>query len=158
MYDADKRFKKIFNKPLFKKLFPNKEMKMYNKMHREHHKELIKLARETREWEWSYLHNTIITQIKHMYEYYSAGNNVWQIDESRLEITNQLKHVLDLNSKLEELSDYDCGAKYTLVDGKLKAEYPDDYLEKVKNRIKEENELYVELYSYIGKHIREWWD
>ena len=145
-------------KKLLKKLFPNKEMKAYRKMAERHRKELIKLARETREWEWSYLHDTILTQIKHMYEYYSAGNNVWQIDESRLEIVKQLNYVLGLNSKLEELSNNKCGATYTIVNGKLKAEYPDDYLKRVENNIKEENELYVELYSYIGKHIREWWD
>lgn len=129
-------------KKLFRRLFPSKEWRTYNKMHRKHRKELIKHAKKTGEYDWCWLHESIIMQIKHMHEYYSAGNNVWQIDESRLQIVEQLKHALDLQAEIERMED----------------DYPDDYKDKVLEYVKKEQELYEEFYSYIGKYLRWWWD
>jgi hypothetical protein len=124
-------------KKLFRKLFPNKEMRAYRKMYRRHRKELIKLAKRVREWDYSWVDELLLTQIKHMHEYFSAGNNVWQTDETRLPIVEQLKHVLDLYDELDHLwgADKDYGAS-----------------------LKREQELYEEIYSYVGCHLREWWD
>ena len=88
---------------LFKKLFPSKEKKLYYKMHGRHRKELIKLVKKDAEWDYGFLHTLVITKIRHMYEYYSLGNNVWQTDETRLPIVDELKHVLDLQKKLDDL-------------------------------------------------------
>lgn len=129
-------------KKLFRRLFPNKERRACNKMHRRHRKELIKHAKKTSEYDWCWLHESIIMQIKHMHEYYSTGNNVWQIDESRLQIVEQLKHVLDLQAEIERMED----------------DYPDDYKDKVLEYEKKEQDLYEELYSYIGEYLRWWWD
>ena len=114
-----------------KKLFRTKERQRYDIMHSRHSKELVKLAKETHEYDYTWLHESVIMQIKHMYEYYSAGDNVWQADETRLPIVEQLQHVLDLNKELEHAID----------------EYSD-----------KEPELYKEIYSYIGEHIMKWWD
>lgn len=122
-------------KNLWMKIFPSKEMRRYRKMHRRHSKELIKLAKETSEYDWCWLHEMVIMQIKHMHEYYSAGDNVWQMDESRLEIVEQLKYVLDLNDEIDRLEDI-----WTL-----------ESIDKI-------NELYEELYGSIGKNIQRWWD
>ena len=86
-------------KKIFRKLFPSKEMRAYNKMYRRHRKELVKHAKETREWDYCWLYDGTIMQIRHMYEYYTASNNVWQSDESLNEIIEQLKHVLDLSDE-----------------------------------------------------------
>lgn len=129
-------------KKLFRRLFPSKGQKAYSKMHRKHRKELTKHAKKTSEYDWCWLHESIIMQIKHMHEYYSAGNNVWQVDESRLQIVTQLRHILDLDVKIERMEN----------------DYPDDYKDKVLEYDKKEQELYEELYSYIGKYLRWWWD
>ena len=143
---------------LFKRLFPTKEMRVYYKMYRRHRKELIKQAKSTKEWDWCWLHYSIIMQIRHMYEYYVNGNNVWQSDESKLPIIEQLKHILDLNEEIERMETEDYGVQYIHNDDGIKAIFPDDYKERMIAHEKREQELYEELYNSIGKHLRWWWD
>ena len=146
-------------KKLFRRLFLNKEQREFDKMHRKHRKELVEHAKKTNEWDWSWLHESVIMQIKHMHEYYSKGYNVWQVDESRLKIVEQLKHVLDLQTEIEKTQEDGCGVKYVYENDELvKTIYPDDYSERVLNNYKKEQELYEELYRYIGKYLRWWWD
>lgn len=146
-------------KKLFKRLFPNKEQKEFDKMHRKHRKELIKHAKKTNEWDWNWLHESIIMQIKHMHEYYSEGNNVWQADESRFQIIEQLKYILDLQAEIDRLEDDDYGLEYVYENDELiKIIAPDDYKDRIFEHEKKEQELYEELYGFIGKHLRWWWD
>lgn len=146
-------------KKLFRRLFPSKEIRAYSKMYRRHRKELVKHAKEIREWDWGWLHDSIIMQIRHMHEYYTAGNNVWQDDEKRLMVIEQLKHVLDLDKEIDQMQDNDLGAEYTYHNnGKVDIVFPDDYKERLKKWHQREQELYEELYSSIGKHLRWWWD
>jgi len=146
-------------KKLFRRLFPDKEMREYNKMHRRHRKELVKLAKETGEWDSSWLHRMVIMQVKHMHEYYSNGNNVWQTDETRLPIIEELKYVLDLEDELERLENYHCGLEFVYDGDKIVGHtVPDDFLERFDKQEARERELYEEIYSYIGKNIRNWWD
>ena len=143
-------------KKLFRRLFPNKEMCAYHKMHRRHRKELVKHAKETREWDWGWLYDSTIMQIRHMYEYFSDGNNVWQVDESRLEIVEQLKHVLDLNDELDHLwDDYESNLIKN-DDGSVTVS--NEGHKKYAAIWDREQELYEEIYSYIGKYIQWWWD
>ena len=143
-------------KNIFRRLFPNKEMRAYRRMHRRHRKELIKHAKETTEFEWGYLHDSIIMQIRHMYEYYTAGNNVWQTDETRLPIIEQLQHVLDLCDELDNVWDSHTPGHIKNDDGSITPtkESTDSYIQISKR----EEELYAEIYSYIGKYIQWWWD
>ena len=134
-------FERIFNptplRRLWKRLFPSKEMRAYRKMYRGHKREMIKLAKQVREWDYGWIDELVRTQIKHMYEYFSEGNNVWQTDETRLPIVEQLKHTLDLYDELDNLwvSDKDYATSLT-----------------------REWELYQEIYGYVGAHLKEWWD
>lgn len=141
---------------LLRRLFPDKEMRTYRKMYRRHRKELIKHAKETRAWDWCWLHDSVIMQIRHMHEYYSAGNNVWQTDETRLPIIEQLQHVLDLEEELNRLRDNHTSGCIKNEDGSITPteECTKSYVE-IRNR---EKELYEEIYSYISAHLREWWD
>ena len=125
-------------KKLFRKLFPSKEMRAYRKMYRRHRRELVKLAKQVREWDYGWIDGLVLTQIKHMYEYFSAGNNVWQTDETRLPIVEQLKHVLDLYEELDSVGD-GSATNYAQI------------------RIREQ-ELFEEIYNYVGCHLQEWWD
>lgn len=135
-----------------------KEMRAYLKMHRRHRKELVKLVKETHEWDWGWLHDMIIMQVRHMHEFYSNGNNVWQCDESRMSTIEQLQHILDLEAEITQMQDDDHGAEYSWEGGVLTATYPDDYRERVDKWFKKEQELYNELYSSIGLNLRHWWD
>ena len=145
-------------KRIFRKLHPSKETRAYNKMHRHHRRELINHAKETREWDWSFLHDSIIMQIKHMYEYYTAGNNVMQSDESSKIVIDQLNHILELAKEIENIEEENLGCEISLEDGKIKCSCPEDYEEKFKELETREHNLYKELYSYIGEYIRWWWD
>ena len=143
---------------IFRKLFPSKEQRDYDKMHRRHRKELVKLAKETGEWDWAWLHRMVLMQIKHMHEYYTAGNNVWQTDETRIPIIEQLQHILDLEVEIDRMQDDDNGVEYIRKDGKVECVYPDDFGERIKKHEEREQQLYEELYSSIGRNLRWWWD
>lgn len=148
-------------KKLFRKLFPNKEMREYNKMHRRHRKELIKLARETGEWDTYWFYKSIIMQIRHMYEYYSSGNNVWQTDETRLPIVEELKHILYCDAEIERLNNEFFGLSWVDNGDKLEFIYPEGcekYREKADAKERRINELYEEIFNSIGKNFQNWWD
>lgn len=143
-------------KKLFRRLFPTKEMREYYKMHSRHREELIKHAKETGEWDYGWLHESVILQIKHMYEYYSAGNNVCQSEEPLNEILGQLKHVLDLNDEMDHLWDSYESNVIKNDDGSISVrEEGRKRYSAIKDR---EQELYEKIYSYIGKYIQWWWD
>lgn len=147
-----KLFRKIRN------LF-NKEVRAYDKMHRKHRKELIKLAKEDAEWDWCFLHDLVLTKIRHMYEYYKAGNNVWQTDETLLPTINELEHVLDLQYELEHLHDNVPAPEMTKNEDKsLTFTWSDEAKTLSDAAYKREDEIYTEIYTYIGEHLRGWWD
>lgn len=131
------------SKSIYSKI-DRKEKRAYRKMYRKHRKEMIRLAKEDRDFDWSYLHDLVITKIKHMYEYYSAGNNVWQTDETRVPICAQLNHVLQLQDEIDHLYDDEKYAKYSV--------------EEATSLWKKESELYKSIYTFIGEHLEEWWD
>lgn len=145
-------FRKICN------LF-NKEVRAYNKMHRKHRKELIKLAKADAEWDWCFLHDLIMTKIRHMYEYYSAGNCVWQSDETLLPTIDELKYVLDLQDELEHLFDNKPRPEMTRNEnGSLTFTWTDEAKAQSDALYIREDEIYKEIYAYIGEHLRGWWD
>lgn len=143
-------------KKLFRKLFPSKEMHAYNKMHRRHRRELVKLAKTIREWDYGWLYDSTIMQIRHMYEYHTARNNVYQSDESLLSLIDSLKYVLDLDNELEHLWDDHIRGHVVNEDGSITSteESSKSFIDK-SNR---EQELYQEIYSHIAYNIMTWWD
>lgn len=143
-------------KKLFRKIFPSREMRAYRKMYRRHRRELIKLSKKDRDWDYGWLDEFVLTKIKHMYEYFSERNNVWQSDEPLNEILEQLKHVLDLYEEMDGLWDNYESNRIENEDGSVTV--TDDGAKKylaIKNR---EQALFEEIYSYIGRFIQYWWD
>lgn len=137
----------------------NKETRAYLKMHRKHRKELIKLAKEDTEWDWEFLHDLVITKVRHMHEYYKAGNNVWQTDETLLPTIDELKHVLDLQDELEHLFDNKLRPEMTKNEnGSLTFTWTDEAKAQSDSLYIREDEIYKEIYTYIGEHLRGWWD
>lgn len=110
----------------------SKEKRAYYKMQRKHRKELIKLAKEDRDWDWEYLHVLVITKIRHMYEYQSAGNCVMESEDTP-NIIAELKHVLDLQNEIDTQKPHFCINDFEI-------------------------EKYREIYEYIGSNILGWWD
>lgn len=99
---------------LCERIFQSKEMREYNKMYKRHRKTMIELAKEDRDWDYGYMHDLVVAKIKHMYEYYSAGNNVWQSEETYNKVVKTLKHAMDLADKIDQTFD---------VEPKLYAEF-----------------------------------
>ena len=143
-------------KKLFRKLFPSKEMRAYRKMYRRHRKELVKLAKEVKPFDWGWLDELVLTQIKHMHEYFAAGNNVWQTDETRLPIVKQLKHVLDLYEEMDNLDETYPSKCIHTDDGVVIS--TDESAQAYRKREERIMELYEEIYSYIGSNLQWWWD
>lgn len=121
-------------KKFFKQLY-DKDYRQYLKLHRRHKKELIKLAKKSEDWDYGFLHDYIVTQLKHYLEYYESGWNVWQTDESRNSLIESLRKAVELAEQIENVYDSDSI-----------------------NIWKEEARLYKEFYSYIGENIQRWWD
>lgn len=146
------------SKSIYSKI-DRKEKRAYRKMYKKHRKEMIRLAKEDRDFDWSYLHELVITKIKHMYEYYSAGNNVWQTDETRVPICVQLNHVLQLQEELDHLYDdlEPVFMEYN-TDGSCTVSRNKESATKIKELWQKESELYKSIYTFIGEHIEEWWD
>lgn len=143
-------------KKLFRKLFPSKEMRAYNKMYHRHRRELVKLAKTIREWDYGWLYDSTIMQIRHMYEYYTARNNVWQSEESLLSLIDSLKHVLDLDYELEHLWDDHTGGHVVNEDGSIST--TEESAKSFIDKSKREQELYAEIYNHIANNIMTWWD
>ena len=142
-----------------KKRIPTAEMRAYRRLHRRHRKQLVKLARNTYEWDWRYLHDAVILIVKQFYEYYSEGNNVWQVDESKDQILKQLKQIIELDKEIEETTYADLGIKYEKTeDGGLVMSKPEEARELLAANEEELQKLYEELYSSIGENLRWWWD
>jgi hypothetical protein len=78
-----------------------------------------------------------------MYEYYSAGNNVWQAEETLDPTIKQLKYILDLDAEINYWENYDPDS------------WTADEIMQVEDK---KQELFEELYALIGKHLRCWWD
>ena len=133
-----------------------KSMRAYNKMYRRHRKELISLAKKDRDFDYGWLDEFVRTKIRHMYEYFSGRNNVCQSDESLNEILEQLKHVLDLYEEMDGLWDNYESNLIKNADGSVTV--TDDGTKKYKYIRTREQELYEEIYSYIGRFIQYWWD
>ena len=146
-------------KKIMRMIFPSKETRAYRKMHRKHKRELIKLAKADVEWDWEYLHDLVMVKIRHMYEYYKAGNNVWQTDETLLPTIYELKHVLDLQEELDNVFKDVPAPEMTKNDDKsLTFTWSEEAKQLSDKAYKRHDELYEEIYSYIGKHLQGWWD
>ena len=104
-------------------------IKKYRKMQRNHTKELVKVAKKTKDFDYGYFHKLVMKQIHNMYEMYSDRECVLQSDESRLEIVNQLKEIIDLNDKLSVAVTYE-----------------------------DEKDILKQIYTKIGENIMYWCD
>lgn len=141
-----------------KKIF-NAEFRAYKRQVRGYRRQLIKLAREFKPYDWSYLHNMNVEMLKSMLDYYKKGNNVWQTDATRNPIIEQLQLVLDKDVTIDNLLEEDFGVEYVKeADGRIIAVFPDDFTERYIANGDAISQCYKDFYYIIGEHIQEWWD
>ena len=104
---------------LFKYL-KDKEYRIYCKMERRHRRELVKLAKNTHDYDYDYLHRLVILKLRHFLEYYESGYNVWQTDETLIPLINSLKETLSIADEIEnsDLVDPELYKKFYSLVGK----------------------------------------
>lgn len=145
----------------------------YKKLMRKQKKERIKWAKEFRMWDWGFLDDLIFNLIAQMKDYYELGWNVWQIEESKQEIIDELKEALRLKDAREDaytnyIEKYPTlePIKYTdengfecwKFDDGLNEDQAKEKYKACKEAMKAEQKAYEKAYTYIGKHLRGWWD
>ena len=116
----------------------------------------MRLAKTIREWDYCWLYDSTIMQIRHMYEYYTARNNVYQSDESLLSLIDSLKYVLDLDNELEHLWDDHIRGHVVNEDGSITS--TEESAKSFIDKSKREQDLYREIYNHIADNIMTWWD
>lgn len=104
-------------------------VKKYRKLQKKHTKKLVKVAKKTKDFDYEYFHNLVMTQIQNMYEMYENREVIYQIDGSRRQIADQLKEIIDLNDKFVDSMSYE-----------------------------DDEKLLKEIYTKIGENIMCWWD
>lgn len=104
---------------LFKYL-KDKDYRIYCKMDRRHRRELIKLAKTVKDFDYGYLHDLIVLKIRHFLEYYKSGYNVWQNEESREDVISSLERCLSVADEIEnsDLVDPELYKKFYSLVGK----------------------------------------
>lgn len=126
-------FKRIYN------ICTDKKYRAYYKLHRKHRRELIRMAKQTADFDYACLHNLVVMKIRQMLEFYVAGNNVWQSRESHENVIETLANATRLAEDIETVWE----------------NWTDD---SAKTYLEREAELYKEFYIYIGENIMYWWD
>jgi hypothetical protein len=110
----------------------------------------------------SCLHFFIEKWLKNMIKFYSNANNCLQIDESRLQTVEELKHSLDLLKPLFDEFYFLIDKDYKMVlnkDNKT-IEFKGDT--HTKEEFEEASKLYLkatdEFFEYLKNNYRKWWD
>ena len=129
------------------------------RLYKKHKKENIKAAKEFCDSDYGYLHDFVRLQLQHMLEFYSDARNCMQVDESRLQIVEELKQVLSMFDELDHVYDGEgIDVKFIPIDDcqcKMEFEHKSKSTEDL---FEKEHRLYREIYAYIGEHIEAWWD
>ena len=96
---------------------------------RKHRKELIKLCKHTKDYDWEYLDELVRTKIHHFLEFYELGICNTS-DEEVKKVIKSLRNILGYYNIVDECI-YDPEA---------------------------EQKAYENIYAQIGKNIMTWWD
>lgn len=149
----------------------DKEIKRYRKFQKKYIKELVKLAKADRGFDWSFMVDILLHMLKGRLTYYKNGDNVWQSEESLNEIVMSLEEAIrlleyaydDSNFSFDDVKEYFAN----LIDNPTPKENgvidlfetcPKHTKEEYKEMAEKENNAWIEAFNYIGKYIRYWWD
>lgn len=143
-------------KKLLQKMLPAKDDVAAVRMQHRHRRELVKMSRQSYDFSSAYLDEFVHVKIKHMHEYFSTCNDIWQTEETRQQILEQLQHVLDLWKEIDTVWENYGNSIIRNEDNSIAKNKRNAvlYLE----ALTREGELYKEIYSYIGEWIQFWED
>ena len=138
----------------------DKEKKKYLKIRREHKKALMRLVKKDADYDWSFLHDLVCCKIKNMAEFYEKGFGVAQLEKSRLEVLESINGALKIIEEIDHCWDeyFHSVLRRVGTESLIDLELIDEERWMATKASENEMELYKRLYSYIGEHLREWWD
>lgn len=118
-------------------------------------KEIIKLAKEWRPYDYGYTMKLFVKCLEEMLKYYEEGKDVQQTDESANEIKDTLKEAIGLWKTAEEYeySEYDRREKLY-----SESATPKELKEFWDKEEKLEKEKYDDFFLYVSNNFRKWWD
>ncbi len=121
-------------------------IRRYRKAQKKYEKQLIRyIKEEEKPYDWFSMVEILIKMIKRRLDYYSCGDNVWQIDETRDPIVETLKIAYRLGMEAVARDDMAPNIKDWTTEDFI----ADD---------KEAQEAYIKFFSYIAANMRSWWD
>ena len=143
--------------------------KSYYRMMRHYRKALIKKARKFQPYDYGFFMEGLCTMLSWMEAYYDLGYNVFQAEDSRIEIQRSLEEVCDLLDAAAEDDDVDSydGCVETLEswieklnnnDNQRANEDAAEYRARIEAQEKKRTELYKKAFAKIAEDFRTWWD
>lgn len=155
-----------------------KRSKEYKKMMRKYKKSIRTKAKEMSQcpWDYGYAVDIFMEYVRFMRDFYTLGENVWQVEESKNEIIESLNKVLSLYEDLEKIDDKyivfcerDDIEKYLKQGFHLQREQPtmlnhyyltllEDIKENTRALNREYNEIRHDIFRIIERDIKKWWD
>lgn len=143
--------------------------KSYYRMMRHYRKALIKKARKFQPYDYGFFMEGLCTMLSWMEAYYDLGYNVFQTEDSRIEIQRSLEEVCDLLDAAAEDDDVDSydGCVETLEswieklnnsDNQRANEDAAEYRARIEAQEKRRTELYKKAFAKIAEDFRMWWD
>ena len=141
--------------------------KSYYRMMRHYRKALIKKARKFQPYDYGFFMEGLCTMLSWMEAYYDLGYNVFQAEDSRIEIQRSLEEVCDLlDAAAEDDDDFSDGCVETLEswieklnnsDNQRANEDAAEYRARIEAQEKKRTELYKKAFAKIAEDFRTWW-
>ena len=142
--------------------------KSYYRMMRHYRKALIKKARKFQPYDYGFFMEGLCTMLSWMEAYYDLGYNVFQAEDSRIEIQRSLEEVCDLlDAAAEDDDDFSDGGVETLEswieklnnsDNQRANEDAAEYRARIEAQEKKRTELYKKAFAKIAEDFRTWRD
>lgn len=142
--------------------------KSYYRMMRHYRKALIKKARKFQPYDYGFFMEGLCTMLSWMEAYYDLGYNVFQAEDSRIEIQRSLEEVCDLlDAAAEDDNNFSDGCVETLEswieklnndDNQRANEDAAEYRARIEVQEKKRTELYKKAFAKIAEDFRMWWD
>ena len=142
--------------------------KSYYRMMRHYRKALIKKARKFQPYDYGFFMEGLCTMLSWMEAYYDLGYNVFQAEDSRIEIQRSLEEVCDLlDAAAEDDDDFSDGGVETLEswieklnnsDNQRANEDAAEYRARIEAQDKNCIDLYKKVFAKIAEDFRTWWD
>lgn len=139
------------------------QSKKYRKMMKSYKKELKKLAKKAAPWEYGFLEEYFITYLRFMKDYFELGENVWQVDETRIPIVESLSGALNAYNEYESAWDPFFEVFGQDIDDKdieeISRPLPSKDINKILEKChRKEDRAWNKFWKIVQKDFKRWWD